>query len=336
MKLLLRAVALIVLAVIACAGYVVYRLNNPYKGFSQPVFIDFARGTSTQQMAYMLARNGVIEYPWLFLAARAVRRDARLQAGEYKFDRPASAFDVFTRIERGDIFYMELLVPEGFNMFDIAEAVGKLEFPVRPADFLKAAKNPAMIRDIDPAAPSLEGYLFPNKYRVYRHTTAAQLCRTMIGEFREQWNALHTRANVHDTITLASMIEREARLPEERPLVASVFRNRLRIGMKLDCDPTTVYAALLENRYRGAIHRSDLASPNLWNTYQHEGLPPGPIANPGLSSIKAALSPLETPYLYFVAKADGSGGHNFSQSLIEHSEAVARYRATGEGVRHAR
>jgi UPF0755 protein len=152
----------------------------------------------------------------------------------------------------------------------------------------------------------------------------------MTGEFRERWKALQTRANVHDTVTLAAMVEREARRPDERPIVASVFGNRLRIGMKLDCDPTTVYAALLDNRYRGTIHRSDLANTSPWNTYQHAGLPPGPIANPGLSSIQAVLTPAETPYLYFVAKADGSGGHNFSESLGEHYAAVAQYqRAKG-------
>ena len=149
--------------------------------------------------------------------------------------------------------------------------------------------------------------------------------RTMTNEFRAQWQALGAPANVHDAVTLASMVEREAKRPEERPLVASVFSNRLRIGMKLDCDPTTVYAALLENRYRGTIYRSDLASDSPWNTYQHTGLPPGPIANPGLSSIKAALAPAASQYLYFVAKADGSGGHNFSESLAQHEAAVANY-----------
>jgi UPF0755 protein len=224
---------------------------------------------------------------------------------------------------------MELLIPEGYNMFDIAEAVAKLggaDHRVATArQFLAAARNPALIRDLDPKAATLEGFLFPNKYRVYRHTTAQQICRMMTQQFRQQWAALNTHANVHETITLASLVEREAKLPEERPLVASVFRNRLHIGMKLDCDPTTVYAALLDGRYRGTIYRSDLESPNAYNTYQHAGLPPGPIANPGLSSIRAALETPNTPYLYFVAKADGSGGHNFSDSLRQHEANVALY-----------
>jgi UPF0755 protein len=325
----IRLFALGVLVAAIGGAWIIHRLNQPYKGFSTPVFVEFERGTSTRSIAAVLADRGVIQDRWLLLAARALRRGTNLQAGEYQFDKPASPFEILGRLARGDIYYMELLVPEGLNMYDIAEAVGKLG-TMRPETFLAAAKNPALIRDLDPDAPSLEGYLFPNKYRVYRHTTAQQICRMMTGEFRERWNALHTRANVHDTVTLAAMVEREAHRPDERPVVASVFQNRLRIGMKLDCDPTTVYAALLENRYRGTIYRSDLASPSPWNTYQHAGLPPGPIANPGLSSIEAVLAPAETHYLYFVAKADGSGGHNFSASLGEHYAAVAHYqRAKG-------
>lgn len=328
MRLAIRLLAATALAVAIGAVWLNYQLNRPYRGFSEPVFADFARGTSTREIASVLAQKGVIQNQWLFLAARFMRRGTALQAGEYRFGRPASPLEVYGRIARGDIYFLELLVPEGFNMFEIADAVGKLG-TIRAADFLAAARDPSMIRDIDPLAPSLEGYLFPNTYRVYRHTTAEQICRMMTGEFRARWKELHSDANLHDTITLASMVEREARRPEERPLIASVFCNRLKIGMKLDCDPTTVYAALLDNRYRGTIHRSDLENASPWNTYRHGGLPPGPIANPGLDSIRAALAPGDTHYLYFVAKADGSGGHTFSESLVEHSAAVARYqRAT--------
>jgi UPF0755 protein len=324
---------LCVAALLIAAGsgvWVVSRVNQPYAGFSKPVFIDFARGTSTRTMASELASRGVIRDRWLFLAARALRRGSNLQAGEYKFDKPASPLEVFGRISRGDIYYMELLIPEGFNMFDIAEAVGKLG-TMQPEKFLAAARNPALVRDLDPGAPSLEGYLFPSKYRIYRHTTAQQICRMMTDEFRAEWQALGAGTNVHSTITLASLVEREARRPEERPMVASVFHNRLTLGMRLDCDPTTVYAALIDHRYRGTIYRSDLANTSPWNTYQHAGLPPGPIANPGLSSIKAAMAPADTHYLYFVAKADGSGGHNFSESLAKHDAAVAQYQ---RAVRH--
>jgi UPF0755 protein len=159
-----------------------------------------------------------------------------------------------------------------------------------------------------------------------RTTTPAQLCLAMTRKFRAVWKNIGSDADIHQTVTLASLVEREARVAGDRPLVASVFKNRLAQGMKLDCDPTTVYAALLEGRYRGAIHRSDLDSLNPYNTYQHPGLPPGPIANPGLSSLKAAIAPAETKYLYFVAKPDGSGGHTFSESLAKHAAAAELYR----------
>ncbi len=324
MRFLFRLFALAVIAALVAGGYIFYRLNQPYQGFSEPVFVEFPRGTSTEAMASTLASKGVVENRWLFLAARALHRGTNLQAGEYQFAKAASPLEIFSRIARGDIYYMELLIPEGYNMFDIAEAVSKLG-TMTARQFLAAARNPALIRDLDPRAATLEGYLFPNKYRVYRRTTAQQICRMMTQEFRQQWTALNPHANVHDTITLASLVEREAKLPQERPLVASVFRNRLRIGMRLDCDPTTVYAALLDGRYRGTIYRSDLERPNEYNTYQHSGLPPGPIANPGLGSIKAALNTPATGYLYFVAKADGSGGHNFADSLSQHEANVAVY-----------
>jgi UPF0755 protein len=189
-----------------------------------------------------------------------------------------------------------------------------------------AARNPALIRDLDPKAPSLEGYLFPNTYRLSRHTSAERLCQIMTSKFRETWKSLHTSADVHETVTLASLVEKEDKLPDERSRIAAVFLNRLRIGMKLDCDPTTIYAAVLQNRYTGVIHRSDLASDHPYNTYRHTGLPPGPIANPGLAGLRAALEPADIDSLYFVARADGSGGHEFSSNIAAHESAVERYR----------
>ena len=148
----------------------------------------------------------------------------------------------------------------------------------------------------------------------------------MTERFRKVWHHLQTGANVHDTVTLASLVEREGKLAGERPMIAAVFENRLRIGMKLDCDPTTIYAALLTGRYRGAIYRSDLESDNPYNTYRYAGLPPGPIANPGRASIEAVLHPADSPALYFVLRPDGSGAHVFSVNLAAHQAATARYR----------
>ena len=309
------------------AGGVYYSLAQPYKGFVNDVILDFPKGTSTSDMASELENAGVIRSSWQFLLARAFRSSARLQAGEYRFANPASIWTVFDRIARGDVFFYELTVPEGSNIFDIAQNVNQLGF-LKGADFLKVARDPAPIRDLAPTAPTLEGYLFPSTYRVTRNSTVLQLCHMMTDLFRKKWNELQAgnTVAVNEVVTLASLIEKETAVADERPVVASVYKNRLRLGMALDCDPTTIYAALLEDRYRGVIHKSDLASVNQYNTYRHAGLPPGPIASPGLSSLKAALGPANTEYLYFVAKPDGSGGHHFSTSISEHDKAVMDYR----------
>jgi len=194
------------------------------------------------------------------------------------------------------------------------------------SDFLTAARDPSPIRDLDPLAPTLEGYLFPDTYRVTRHTSAAELCQIFTQRFRKEWKSLHATGNVHEAVTLASLIEKEAAVADERPVISSVFHNRMKLGMKLDCDPTTVYAALLDGRYRGVIHQSDLASENAYNTYQHAGLPPGPIANPGLASLRAALQPSDSEFLYFVASPDAPGHHQFSKDIAAHRLAATRYR----------
>jgi UPF0755 protein len=324
--------ALVLLGAVA-AGLVYLSLGTAYEGFSNQVILDFPKGTSTAAMANQLSDAGVIRYSWQFLLLRSMRPSARLEAGEYLFSHADSPRNVYSRIVRGDVFFYELIVPEGSNMFDIAASLARFDF-LKPAEFLRAARNPALIRDLAPQAPTLEGYLFPSTYRITRATTAQQLCVMMTGIFRKHWHDLESSlppgAPLNDAVTLASLVEKETAVPDERRIVASVYENRLSKGMALDCDPTTIYAALLDQRYRGAIYRSDLSSKNAYNTYKHAGLPPGPIANPGLESLKAALAPAETDFLYFVAKGDGSGGHQFSKNIEEHNLAVLRYRhATG-------
>ncbi len=325
MKWFLRLLLLAVLLAVALGAAAVYMISAPYKGFSTEKYITIPHGTSTRTIAQLLQGNGVVEHDWQFLLARLFSPGAKLQAGEYKFEKPASPLQVFTRIAKGDIFYFEVTIPEGQNMFDIAASIKNLGL-FTEAQFLEAAHDASSIRDLDPEAHSLEGYLWPDTYRVVRTTTPAQLCANMTHKFRARWKSLNTTANVHNTITLASLVEREARAPQDRALISSVFHNRLEMGMKLDCDPTTVYAALLDHRYRGTIYRSDLLNPNPYNTYQNVGLPPGPIANPGLESIKAALAPAASKYLYFVVKPGTGGAHAFSETLAAHQAATANYR----------
>ncbi|HLG98985.1 MAG TPA: endolytic transglycosylase MltG [Bryobacteraceae bacterium] len=329
-RILLRVVVFVVLLGIGVVLLLASTLALAYQGFPTPVILDFPKGTSTQQMADQLADAGVVRYPWQFVLARLLHPAARLQAGEYQFTHPDTTWNVFNRIVRGDIFFYQLTVPEGSNMFDIAGLLKQFDF-LNSDEFLKAARDPSLIRDLAPNAPTLEGYLFPSTYRLTRRTTVRDLCQMMTDQFRRHWKELqkpHPAVPVNDTVILASLVEKETAIPAERPLVASVFENRLRLGMPLDCDPTTIYSALLDQRYHGTIYKSDLESTNPYNTYQHAGLPPGPIANPGVASLKAALAPATSDYLYFVAKADGSGGHQFSKTMDEHNRAVQSYRRT--------
>ena len=317
-----RAIAFLCLAGLAAAA--IYSLQSDYRGFEGDKFVQISKGSGTRSIGQQLANAGVIRYAWQLWIARALHPGAKLQAGEYRFDKPDSVAGVFSRLARGDVYYFSFTVPEGSNIFDIAKLV-ETEGIMPAQDFLKAAE-------------SMEGFLFPSTYRLSHATTAAALCQMMNAKFHKEWTKLMPDAGADMTkvVTLASMIEKETGIAAERPLVASVFQNRLRIGMALDCDPTVIYAALLEDRYRGTIHRSDLDRKSPYNTYQHTGLPPGPIANPGASSLAAALHPAQTDFLYFVAKPGGDG-HVFSSSLAAHNKAVGSYRhAQGKPARKAR
>ncbi|HZU27611.1 MAG TPA: endolytic transglycosylase MltG [Bryobacteraceae bacterium] len=321
---LLLAAFLVALLLAACGAWLILA---PYQGFSKEQFVEIQKGTGSSAIGRQLQAAGVIRASTAFVLVRLLRPDARLEAGEYRFDHPDSAWDVFDRLVRGDIFYYQLTIPEGSNMFDVASAIDRLGF-IKGDDFVRVAHDARPIRDLDPRAPTLEGYLFPSTYRVTRHATAASIAHMMMAEFRRQWRQLEPPpgTDVHEIVTMAAMVEKETAVPGERPEVASVYYNRLRDGMALDCDPTTIYAALLENRYRGTIYRSDLQNASPYNTYAHAGLPPGPIANPGVASLRAALHPAQTNYLYFVRKPDSSGSHTFSATLVQHEAAVQAYR----------
>lgn len=310
-RFLLLLFAFAVVAALA-AGHYFVRMDV-YRGFTQPVFVDIPKGTSSLDIGRMLAASGVIRDPWLFLLARLTRPGAKPLAGEYLFDEASTPARVFARIARGDVYMIELRVPEGSNVFDIAALVERAGLG-GSSDFVKLA------------LPQ-EGYLFPSTYRFKRSTPQQAIVRAMRAEFDKVWERLAGEPErMQQTVTLASLVEREAVLDAERPHIAGVYANRLERGMKLDCDPTVEYAALLDGRWHGVIYKSDLASLNRYNTYQHAGLPPGPIANPGEESLKAALRPAQTADLYFVAKPDHSGGHVFNESFSGHEAAVATYR----------
>ena len=331
MKTLRRLLALLVVA-LAVGGYFV--MVREHRGFEGEKFVKFERGTSTRVMAHELAEAGVIESEWAFLALRAARPRTILQAGEYQFTEPATVWEVFDRLVAGDIYHFEVTIPEGSNIWDIARLL-ESQGIMKEADFLAAASDPTLVRDLAPEAESLEGFLFPSTYRLTHSTTAQELCRMMVEQFRKQWKSLGgENQSPNEVVTLASLVEKETGSPEERGVIAGVFANRLRIGMNLACDPTVIYAALKSGAYRGKIYQSDLDRRSPYNTYQRIGLPPGPIANPGAAALKAALHPMETNYLFFVAKPEG-GGHVFSATGAAHSQAVRNYRNAQSSARKA-
>ena len=323
--------AVVVVAAVAVAGSVVWgRVNEPYKGYdAAEQFVEIPQGAGASEIRRRLIDAKVIRDAFTFRAAlRLTGRSQSLQAGEYRFDRPVSAVDVVEKIARGDVYGRRITFPEGLTIRDMARIYESREFG-KAADFLKASGDASLIRDLDPEAPDLEGYLFPETYTLTRGTPASKLIALMVGRFRAAYpDELQARAReqgltTRQVVTLASLIEKETGKGEERPLVAAVYRNRMTIGMGMQADPTIVYALQKAGRYDGNIRREDLAIDSPYNTYRHAGLPPGPIASPGGASLKAALDPADVKYLYFVSRNDGS--HVFAETLAEHNANVREF-----------
>ncbi len=318
------AILLVVLAGVAGAvGYSM--LAKPFRGFQGERMLEIAKGSSSRDIAKQLTEAGVIQSEWKFLAARAFNSGVVLQAGEYQFQDAATVWEVIDRLRRGDVYTFEFTIPEGSNIWDIARLV-ETSGLFDEKDFLAAAADPSLVKDIDPAAESLEGYLFPSTYRLSHKTTAKDLCRMMVEQFKRQWKQVGGEMAPHDAVTLASLVEEETGVSSERELVAGVFSNRLKKGMQLACDPTVMYASKLLGRSRpSVIFKADLKREHPYNTYLNVGLPPGPISSPGAASIKAALHPAATDAIYFMARPDRRG-HVFSATLAAHNRAVQNFR----------
>ncbi len=317
-----RLIFLLVLAAIVWAGFTVLAPVGP----ATETFVDILPGTPTMQIASQLEKQGIIRSKFVFEAER-LARGGTLKAGEYRFDHPAKMSEVYARLERGDVYTIPVTIPEGSNLFDIAQRIESANLGTKEKFLAAAHSNVNLIADLDPSATSLEGYLFPDTYYFSRHATPQQIQAAMIKRFRQAAATLNLHSNYHRVVTLASLVERETPVSSERPLVASVFENRLAKDMPLMTDPSVIYAALLDGRYRGTIYASDLQADSPYNTYRYPGLPPGPICNPGMDSLKAAINPARSDYLYFVAaSADPSGKSRFSATLEEHAHDVQQYR----------
>jgi len=333
---MMRRLGLLALLAIAAlgagAGWLDIQLDKPYRGHRPlQAYVDIPRGTSRWRIAGVLARNDIIRNRFAFLMFSEWHFHARMQAGEYLIDRPITSREVFWKIARGQIFVHTVMIPEGWSMYDIANELDRQGI-CRRDEFLVVAHDNSAISDIAPHAQSLEGFLFPSTYEFTRHTSCEQAAKRMVQDFRAVWEMLDPGGSqpfpqglsLEQVVTLASLVERETPNPNERPLVAGVFYNRLRLSYPLQCDPTVQYALELHGRAEHNIHPADLRFDSPYNTYEHRGLPPGPIANPGEASLKAALSPAVTDYMYFVANE--RGGHFFSRTLAEHNRNVDRLR----------
>jgi UPF0755 protein len=353
---------LVLITVLAGAGWLGWAVLTPVEPPGQS-FVMLRPGYSTRRIASELKSAGVIRSEEAFVLWHYFRRRRSLKAGEYLFDKPANIIDVQKRLRRGDVYFHTVVVPEGFTMFDIARAVeaaglGSAE------DFVKVAQSDtALVADFAPGARSLEGYLFPDTYEFSRMMTMQEMAAAMVKQFRQVARQIgliqvsgvpeigssapsdspHIEVEVnggfHDqslgpneverTVIMASIVEKETAVAEERPLVASVYYNRLGKKIALDADPSIIYAELLAGTYAGALHHEDMKFNSRYNTYRYAGLPPGPIANPGKSALEAAMHPAQSDYYYFVA--DAAGHHRFARTMEEHNKNVAAYRHAMRG-----
>jgi UPF0755 protein len=313
----------LLLVVLGIGGWLGWALLSPITPPSQ-TFVLLHPVYGTRRIARELKNAGVIRSADAFLLWHYFHRQRSLKAGEYLFDKTADARTIHDRLVRGDIYVHTVVIPEGFNMFDIAQAIEDAGLG-KAQDFLLVAKSDtSLISDLAPEAKTLEGFLFPNTYEFTRTMSMHDMAAAMVKQFRQVATQVGLTTDVQQTVTMASIIEKETSAPEERPLVASVYYNRLSKKIALQADPSVIYGELLQGTYTGALHHQDMQSDSPYNTYKHPGLPPGPIANPGRTSLEAALHPATSDYYYFVS--NGNGHHNFARSLEEHNRNVAKFR----------
>lgn len=334
----LRGVIYLLIILTGLWYWVQRQLDRPLEHGAAARIVTIAPGSSGPQIVRQLAREGIIRAEWpVRIWLRTSGRGLRLKAGDYLFKSPLTARQALDQVARGQVVTRSLTIPEGYNRYDIARVLADIPGLREPAmtaeQVLPLLDRRELITDLDATAKSLEGYLFPDTYEYTTATTRAQMVEQMVGRFRRVFtDQLRRKADqlgltLRETVTLASLIEKEARLDRERELISAVFHRRLRERVPLGCDPTVIYAALLAGKYRGKIYRSDLDRDSPYNTYRNPGLPPGPIASPGRRSIEAALNPAPVDYLYFVVDATrNDGAHLFSTRASDHEAAVRRLR----------
>ena len=287
--------------------------------------VSFPTGSGIKKLATELKAAGIIRSSWHFILISRLRGQAhRLKAGDYRFNDAMTTSDILGKVVNGDVDYRRFALPEGYSIYQAAELLEQKGYFKKVA-FLEKCRDKTLLGRFAIPAASVEGYLYPATYNLPRNGSEEQLIGQMVEQFNKvcsEFKGGENRSSLsrHEVVTLASIIEKEAISPEEKPMISGVFHNRLRIGMPLQSDPTAVYGV---RAFSGKVSKSDIQHQSPYNTYLVKGLPPGPIGNPGLAALKAALHPANTQFLYFVARKDGT--HQFSRTLDEHNSAVNRY-----------
>ena len=330
-RVFLRAGTAAVLLTGIVAGTIAVRsalwASLPYRDYgAASAIVEIPTGTGLKRAVQILEDHGILRrFPYSVAVLQVLGRSGALKAGEYEFNRPMTPLEVFDKIERAEVYVHKVTVLEGLRSDEIFALYERAGFGTA-GEFGEAFRDTSVLHGLDPDAIDLEGYLFPDTYGLQKGTTPKAIVARMVARFREvlgsEWvAAVKARGlTVRQAVSMASLIEKETAADEEDPLVASVFHNRLRKGMRLQCDPTVIFALAMRNSWDGNIRREDLKIDSLYNTYRYTGLTPGPIGNPGAVALKAAAQPADTEYLYFVSK--NNGRHAFSRTLEEHNWAV--------------
>jgi UPF0755 protein len=332
LKIAKRALIAAVLLLILWVSWFSFEFSSPSKHPAEDVTFEVKTGDTAKDIAKNLEDQGFIRAKWAFvLGYRLFYSGQSLKAGEYTFQLPISAKNALLILTKGKVKLYPVTIPEGLSRRETANHL-ESSLSIDSAEFLKVSADKSLISDLDPAAENLEGYLFPETYSFPKGSDVKEVSTAMVTQFRkvfsEGWikKAEEMGMSTREVVILASLIEKETSYSKERSLISAVFHNRLRIGMKLDCDPTIIYVLKEEGRFKDRLRTKDLKLDSPYNTYLYGGLPPGPIANPGKGSLEAALYPSDVDYLYFVSKNDGS--HHFSHSFREHQNAVNKYQRT--------
>ena len=333
-RVLMRATIAAALLVLTAALTVVVRVglwvSLPYRGYGgSAALVEIPTGATPRQALRVLEEHGIVRrFPLGTATLRLFGRGSGLKAGEYNFSGPMTPLEVMDRIISGEVYFHRITVLEGLRSDEIFALFARAGFG-READYREPFRDTSLIRDLDDQAVDLEGYLFPDTYSLQKGARPEAIIAMMVSRFREVMGTAWVQAapavqlNVRQAVTMASLIERETARDDEDPLVSSVFHNRLHLGMKLQCDPTVIFALAMRNQYDGNLRHDDLKIDSLYNTYRYRGLTPGPIGNPGAAALRSAVEPARTDYLYFVSM--NNGRHAFSKSLAEHNKAVWEY-----------